>query len=439
MKKIITLLTLATLSLLAVETRYNLILSEDNITLSYTTDTNACRIYLYGDTLQPLLGYTSDEGKGLLGFEKYITPHFEKYSGVKLNINLALQQRVEKILDDYKHELKADEIIVGVMESATGKLRVAASSNRYNPHTATEEDIPNLFQKFSAYRYEPGAVMMPIVIAAALQRGLVEPHTIIATNGGRLEFENGRFVTDTIKNDLLTLDGILTNYSNVGIAKIAYRFSGYEFRESLEKFGLHQACYVELMHNHKGFLQSAETFEQGRYRANTAYGYGMLASFTQLMRAYSTFNNRGVRVTPRLVHSLLKGKTEVPAEPLDASVKAVRQNVADRVHEMLVTNVHQGFAKQAQIAGLETGGMGSTAYIAKDGHYVKEYHSSFYGFANDADGHTYTIGVLVIRPRDPQKFYASRSAVPVFKTVVTAMVEQNFLTLQEVSCATSLK
>jgi len=427
MKKIITLLTLATLSLFAEETRYNIILSEDNKTLSYTTDTNACRIYPYGDTLQPLLGYTSDEGKGLLGFEEYFTPRFESYSWVKLNINLSLQQRVEKILDDYKQELKADEIIVGVMESTTGKLRVAASSNRYNPHTATESDIPNLFQKFSAYRYEPGVVMIPIVIAAALQRGLVEPNAIIATSGGRLEFENGRFVTDAIKNDLLTLDGILTNYSNVGIAKIAYRFSGYEFRESLEKFGLHQACSVELMQNNKGFLQSAETFEQGMYRANTAYGYGMLASFTQLMRAHSVFNNGGVRVTPGLVYSLLKGKTEVAAEPFDAPVQAVSQDVSARVHEMLVTNVHQGFAKQAQMAGLETGGMGSTAYIAKGGKYVEEYHSSFYGFANDTQGNRYTLGVLVIRPKDKQNFYASRSAVPVFREVVNMMAEQGFL------------
>jgi len=428
MKKIIILLILATLSLFAVEIKYNLILSEDNKTLSYATDTNACRIYPYGDTLQPVLGYTSDEGEGLLGFEEYFTPDFEKYSGVKLNINLTLQQRVEKILDDYKQELKADEIIVGVMESATGKLRVAASSNRSNPHTATEADIPNLFQKFSTYRYEPGAVMMPIVIASALQRGLVEENALIATQGSRLEFKNGKFVIDAIKNDLLTLDGILTNYSNVGIAKIAYRFSGYEFRESLEKFGLHQACSVELMQNHKGFLQSAETFEQGMYRANTAYGYGMLASFTQLMRAYSVFNNDGEGVTPRLVHFLLKEKEEVPAEPLDMPVQAVNQNVADRVHEMLVTNVHQGFAKQAQIEGLETGGMGSIAYIAKGGKYVEEYHSSFYGFANDAHGHKYTIGVLVIRPRDKQNFYASRSAVPVFRDVVTIMIKQGLLT-----------
>jgi cell division protein FtsI (penicillin-binding protein 3) len=97
------------------------------------------------------------------------------------------------------------------------------------------------------------------------------------------------------------------------------------------------------------------------------------------------------------------------------------------MHEMLVSNVHKGFARQASLQGLETGGMGSTAHIAKDGRYVREYHSSFYGFANDVEGNRYTIGVVVIRPRDPHNFYASRSAVPVFREVVEALKEEHFL------------
>jgi cell division protein FtsI (penicillin-binding protein 3) len=130
---------------------------------------------------------------------------------------------------------------------------------------------------------------------------------------------------------------------------------------------------------------------------------------------------------------------EVPAEPLEVPVQTVSRDVAARVHEMLVTNVHQGFAKQAQIAGLETGGMGSTAYIAKGGTYVEEYHSNFFGFANDGAGRKFTIGVLVIRPKDRYSFYASRSAVPVFRSVVTVMVEHSFLIPKEVTYADTVK
>jgi cell division protein FtsI (penicillin-binding protein 3) len=96
------------------------------------------------------------------------------------------------------------------------------------------------------------------------------------------------------------------------------------------------------------------------------------------------------------------------------------------MHEMLVSNVHKGFARQANLQGFETGGMLATAHIYRDGKYRREYHSSFYGFANDVKGNRYTIGVMVIRPRDPYNFYASRSAVPVFREVVEALREEHF-------------
>ena len=65
--------------------------------------------------------------------------------------------------------------------------------------------------------------------------------------------------------------------------------------------------------------------------------------------------------------------------------------------------------------------------MAKHGHYVREYHSSFYGFANDKFGHKYTIGVLVIRAKKRYKYFASQSAVPTFKNIVKILVEQGKL------------
>jgi cell division protein FtsI (penicillin-binding protein 3) len=57
--------------------------------------------------------------------------------------------------------------------------------------------------------------------------------------------------------------------------------------------------------------------------------------------------------------------------------------------------------------------------------------SSFFGFANDNKGHKYTIGVTVNNPNSKGKFwyyyYASNSAVPVFKELVSTLVKLNYL------------
>ena len=53
------------------------------------------------------------------------------------------------MLDSMKEKLDADEIIVGVMESDSGKVLSLASSERYDPSHITQKDIAALNPKFS--------------------------------------------------------------------------------------------------------------------------------------------------------------------------------------------------------------------------------------------------------------------------------------------------
>jgi len=89
--------------------------------------------------------------------------------------------------------------------------------------------------------------------------------------------------------------------------------------------------------------------------------------------------------------------------------------------------VKSGTGKAGQYKGLEIGGKTGTAHIATRRGYSREYHSSFYGFANDNSGHKYTIGVLVIKAKKYHKYFASQSAVPTFRKITNALVELNYL------------
>jgi len=106
----------------------------------------------------------------------------------------------------------------------------------------------------------------------------------------------------------------------------------------------------------------------------------LLASFHQMLYAYSAFNNEGILVKPVLIHSLFWDGEESYVLPVETHERAISPQSIQNVKNLLVFNVQKGLAQRAKYPGLEIGGMGSTAHIAKKGHYVKEYHSSFYGF-----------------------------------------------------------
>ncbi len=426
------------------------------------------RAYPLKDILSPILGYVAkkSEGKYLRrtgkkglerSYEKYITSQKDGYFKGKrdvrsrvihdknsilqqrvdgldlhLNIPLAVQRRVELMLDSMKTKIDADEIIAGVMESSTGKVIALASSERYNPSHIIQKNIYALNPKFSEYPYEAGSVIKPLSISIALDKGLITPDKWFDTNGGYLRIGKRHRISDDDKFDSLQVTDIVVHSSNVGTSKISWLLTGQEFRDGLLNFGVAKPSGIDLSRDLPGMLKKVRKLNHKLHRANTSYGYGMQITFAQLFKAYSAFNNDGIAVTPRIVNYLQdKQGRQYTLKPEIGDIHAVSKKTANQMHDILLEVVKRGTGVKAQYPGLEIGGKTGTAHIVKNGRYVREYHSSFYGFANDKHGNKYTIGVLVIRAKKKYKYFASQSAVPTFKNIVNILVNQNKLTPDE--------
>ncbi len=444
------------------------------------TEIGESRRFPLHDILSPIVGYvgkkydghyTRPEGKKGLErkYEKYITSKKDGYFRGKrdvggniihdkntitkqrvdgmdlhLNVPLALQRRVEKMIDSMKARIDADEILVGIMESKTGKVLTLASTERYDPSHITQKDIPALSPKFAEYPYEAGSVIKPLTLAIALDKGVVTPHTVFNTFNGKLKIGKHRTISDDEKFESLDATGIIVHSSNVGISQISWRLTGKEFRDGLLAFGLSQPSGIDLSRDLPGHIKSLHLLNNQMHRANSSYGYGMVVTFAQLFKAYSAFNNDGVAVTPRIADYLEDAKgNHYILPPTRGDLHPIGKKAAREIHEILKEVVKRGTGVKAQYPGLEIGGKTGTAHIAKHGHYVREYHSSFYGFANDKKGHKYTIGVLVIRAKKYHKYFASQSAVPTFKNAVRILVDQGYLqpdpnAEEKVACDTPL-
>ncbi|MEA1880077.1 MAG: penicillin-binding protein 2 [Campylobacterota bacterium] len=355
----------------------------------------------------------------------------ERVDGLNLHLNipLALQRRVELMIDAMKEKLDAQEILVGVMESGTGKVLSLASTERFDPARILQKDISALNPKFSEYPHEAGSVLKPITLAIALDHKLITPQTWFNTYNGKMKIGKRRTITDDHKFESLNATDIIVHSSNVGISQISWKLSGEEFRKGFINFGIAKPSGLDLSRDLPGKLKKVYLLNHKMHRANTSYGYGMTATFAQLLKAYSAFNNDGVAMTPRIV-SYLGDNTgnQYRLDPKVGDLKAVSKKTANQVHNILREVVKRGTGVKAQYSGLEIGGKTGTAHIAKNGRYVREYHSSFYGFANDKEGKKYTIGVLVIRAKKRYKYFASLSAVPTFKNIVSILVNQGHLT-----------
>ncbi|NOX15084.1 MAG: penicillin-binding protein 2 [Epsilonproteobacteria bacterium] len=419
------------------------------------------RIYPAIDTLTPVVGYIKKIEKnritkiqGVKGIEKYYedklkpiqdsilrgrrdiannvildrssiyTKKIDGYN-VYLNISLKIQKIIEKILDTKKKSLNAYEIIASVMDSKTGAVLALATSNRYNPDHIRKKDYESLNVAAIEYAYEPGSVMKPITFALLLEHKEINPFDLVRIFGGKYKLGK-RTIRDSESYEWLSAEDVVVHSSNVGIAQIAQNLNYIEFFQGLKDFGFTYKSGIDLPYEARGEIPPLHKFKSETYKATVGYGYGMTANFMQLMKAYSAFNNNGREVTPKIArYYSLKDKSPIPfVVPPQKQVIPVA--VAKRVQKILVKTVLKGTGKAAIYDGLEIGGKTGTARIAGGGGYTKNYNSSFFGFANDKKNR-FTIGVLVRVPKKKYYYYASLTAVPIFRQIVEKLVEEGYL------------
>jgi cell division protein FtsI (penicillin-binding protein 3) len=239
------------------------------------------------------------------------------------------------------------------------------------------------------------------------------------------------------KKNILSIQDIIVYSSNIGTLQVAQKMNAKEFIDGLKSFGITQPTGIDLPYEKTGKLPSYAEMSAGEkygrdniYKATVSYGQGMTATFMQLIKAYSTFNNDGIMVTPKLVNKLRKEDGEDINITTPANNKRIiSSEVANYMKSLLIKTVEEGTGSSTKIEGLEIGGKTGTAQVAGLGGYKKEYISSFIGFVNDYSGNKYIIGVTVWNPRGTQwyHYYASQSAVPVFKEIVDTLTRLNYL------------
>ncbi len=418
------------------------------------------RIYPLKDTLTPIIGYVKKKEvhnyttiSGKYGLEKYydsaleglqstkikgrrdVTGHIilddesvvkNRYDGydVITAISIPLQKSIEQILDRFKEQLQAKEIIAAVMDSESGDIIAVASSRRYDITHVENADALTI----SAIRYifEPGSVMKPIIFSLLLQNRLVTLDEIVRTYNGHFQLGN-KVITDEHRKAYMSAQNVIVESSNIGMAQLSQRLDELSYFQGLRDFGFGQRTGIDLAYELRGSIPSIHQLKNSVFKATASYGYGIKVNFFQLLQAYNVFNNRGILLQPKIaryLQSKLKKQKIVRKKP----IQILSQRVVDEMYRTLIKTVNEGTGRATRTEGIVVGGKTGTAQIAVHGIYEDLYNSSFFGFANGRNNR-YTIGVTVIEPNpEGNVHFASHSAVPVFKAIIDQMLSMHYLT-----------
>ncbi|WP_069632811.1 peptidoglycan D,D-transpeptidase FtsI family protein [Campylobacter pinnipediorum] len=425
------------------------------------------RTYIAKNALTPIIGYMiQKDGKssGAKGIEKYYDDFLApiqdaKFIGprdvgsniiftsesnlanrvdgydVGISVSLKFQSMLEKIVDNQREFLDASEIIACVMDSKTGEILALASSSRYDPSSIRKQDILSLNSSATEYSYEIGSVFKPFIFSILMSEKKVNPVEIVNTYNGRYKLGR-RIIRDTHPESSMSAEDVIVYSSNIGMIELSKRLDGIQIYNGLINFGFTQKTGVDIPYEQVGAIPSAIKLNSQTYKATISYGYGVSATFMQLLKSYNVFNNKGIAVIPHFAVYFEKNGKKYSPPILNGlnqnSKQIISQDIAKRMKRILIKVVEKGTGQKAFTHGLEVGGKTGTAHIAKNGVYSNTYNGSFFGFANDDFGHNYTIGVLARNPKKKYYYYGAQSALPVFKRTVDLLVNEGYLKKNEI-------
>ncbi len=391
------------------------------------------RFYPSGEIFGHVIGFTDVDDRGIEGMELAYDSWLRAKPGKRLVIQdghrrvvaeverikpprhgrqliLSLDRRLQFLA--YRELMRAVDKHLAIAASAvvldveTGEVLAMVNQPAYNPNAKVGGRESARRNRALTDVMEPGSTVKPLVVAAALEAGLVGPRTPIDTNPGTL-----RVGSDTVRDirnyGRLDTMGVLTKSSNVGVVKLALRMRKAVLWRLYDRLGFGRSTGVKFPGETPGQLRHFRNWRPFEH-ATLAFGYGLSVTTLQLAQAYGVLAADGIK---RPV-SLLK----LPKRP--AAERILSAVTARLVRTMLETVVStEGTARLATIVGYRVAGKTGTAKKAVRGGYSsKRYQSVFAGMA-PASRPRFVMVVMVDEPRG-KHYYGGRVAAPVFAKVM---------------------
>ncbi len=258
-----------------------------------------------------------------------------------------------------------------VMNVHTGQILAMVSVPSCNPNLQEGCANPNDYVNNAVHQaFEPGSVMKPFVVAAALKTGSIQPDQ--SFNVSHCLPIGGFCLRDDVVHHELNVAHILKYSSDIGAAKIALRTAPDAIYSMYQRAGFGRDPDLGFDGGTAGVLPPPNTWDKARH-ATIALGYGVSVTTLQLAEAYAAIANGGVHMQPTLIAGQPARQERIMSTQIAAHLRHWLEGVCSA----------NGTGILAAIPGYAVAGKTGTANLAdgKDGFQKNKTNATFVGFA----------------------------------------------------------
>jgi len=308
-----------------------------------------------------------------------------------------------------------------IMEPSTGKVLAMSSFPKFDPQKYYEYDGDVYQNPAISKLYEPGSTFKVLVMAAAINEGLVKADTRCDICAAPVQMSG--FTIKTWNNEYhpnATMTEVIQNSDNTGMVFVGQKLGIAKMNDYMEQFGFGEKTGIDLQGEASGALRRESEWLPIDL-ATSSFGQGISVTPIQLLTAVSSIANGGYLVKPYLVEKIFEDDgEEIEIEPKNK--RKVLSSAASEVMKWIMVNaVEAGDSKWVTLDPIAVAGKTGTAQIPVEGRYdPNQTIASFVGFF-PAQNPKISMLVLVNRPKT--SIYGSETAAPIFFSVARDLVQ----------------
>ena len=404
------------------------------------TQKEQSRVRPDGDSVLAIVGRTDIDGKGISGLEKSHDAYLAGENGLKIvergprgstipggeysleaaengetivsTLDRSLQFQAEKILISGVDKAEAKGGLLVAMRPSTGEILASVAVER-NPDGVTQQVSEH---RSATWTFEPGSIIKPLTFSAVMDAGVASIDSV-------RKVEDEIHVHDSDFSDWFdheeaewSVSEILYRSSNVGTILWAQEIGASLLHNKLQKFGLGRKSELNFPGEANGILLPVEKWS-GTSLPTIAIGQGVSVTPLQMLTAYATLANRGLKPAPTLIRSM-GNNVDMTFESLKTQPeRIIESQTADSLVQIIETVVSSGTGRNAQVPGYRVAGKTGTAWKPQLGGYGEEkedrrYVVSFAGFFPVDDPEI--VALVVLDEPSSTADSGGKAAAPIF-------------------------
>src|SRR3989344_376849 len=330
------------------------------------------------------------------------------------HLDKAIQITLEKKLKEGVEKYGAKSGTAIVMNPQDGRVLAMGSYPAYDQSSYWEYGDEFFINPAISSSFEPGSIFKVVVMASALDNGVVTPETKCEICGGPYKVDKYLIETWNRKyNKDSNMQDVIINSDNVGMVFVANKLGKEKLYDYLKLFGFEDKTEIDLQGEIAPKLREKSSWSDVDL-ATAAFGQGIATTPLQMVRAVSAIANKGILVKPNVVDQLI-GENWKEDVNQKHEQRVISEGTAAQVTAMMVEAAKKGESKWTHQAGFKIAGKTGTAQIPISGHYDEEKTiASFIGFA-PYDDPKFIMLVSLQEPESSQ--WASETAAPLWYSI----------------------